>query len=117
MRTILVVDDEPHILELYQKELEEQGYQVRITSDGEEALNIAKKEDISLVILDIKMDKKDGLSTLVELKKTKKNLPVILNSAYSTYKSNFQSWLADDYVVKSSNLDELKNKIEDLLTL
>jgi two-component system response regulator (stage 0 sporulation protein F) len=117
MKTILIVDDEPHILELYQKELGDEGYEIRAATDGEEALTIAKNEDISLVVLDIKMDKKDGLSTLVELKRAKKDLPVILNSAYSTYKSNFQSWLADDYVVKSSNLDELKNKIEGLLSL
>lgn len=117
MKTILIVDDEPHILELYQKELKEEGYEIRATTDGEEAIRIAKAEDINLVILDIKMDKKDGLGTLAELKRAKKDLPVILNSAYSTYKSNFQSWLADDYVVKSSNLDELKNKIEGLLSL
>jgi DNA-binding response OmpR family regulator len=117
MKTILVVDDEPHILELYQKELKEEGYEIRVTTDGEEAIRIAKAEDINLVILDIKMDEKDGLGTLAELKRAKKDLPVILNSAYSTYKSNFQSWLADDYVVKSSNLDELKNKIEGLLSL
>jgi DNA-binding response OmpR family regulator len=117
MKTILIVDDEPHILELYQKELGDEGYEIRVATDGEEALKIARNEEISLVVLDIKMDKKDGLSTLVELKRAKKDLPVILNSAYSTYKSNFQSWLADDYVVKSSNLDELKNKIEGLLSL
>jgi len=40
---------------------------------------------------------------------------VILNSAYSTYKIDFQSWLADDYIVKSSDLDPLKSRIRQLL--
>ena len=46
-----------------------------------------------------------------------KDLPIILNSAYSTYKSDFQSWLADAYVVKSSNLEELKRKVKELVSL
>ncbi len=115
MSKILVVDDEPNILELYSKELEEDGYEVQTVSSGEEALKVAQKEKIDLVILDIKMGEKDGLSILSQLKQVKKGLPVILNSAYSIYKSNFQSWLADSYLVKSSNLSELKNRIEDLI--
>ncbi|NLI16870.1 MAG: response regulator, partial [candidate division Zixibacteria bacterium] len=40
-----------------------------------------------------------------------RGLPVIINSAYSSYKANFSSWLADDYVVKSPDLTELKDTI------
>ncbi|KPL03319.1 MAG: hypothetical protein AMJ90_03405 [candidate division Zixibacteria bacterium SM23_73_2] len=115
MHKILVVDDEPNMLELYLKELGEEGYEVKTVCCGEEALKVAQTEKFDLVILDIKMDKMDGLSTLSELKKLKKGIPVILNSAYTTYKSDFHSWLADSYMVKSSNLSELKNKIGDLI--
>lgn len=115
MPKILIVDDEPNILKLYSKELEEEGYEVEAVSCAEKALKAAQKEEIDLVILDIKMGEEDGLMTLSELKRIKKGLPVILNSAYSIYKSNFQSWLADSYLIKSSNLSELKNKIEDLI--
>lgn len=115
MPKILIVDDEPNILKLYSKELKEEGYEVEAVSCAEEALKVAQKEEIDLVILDIKMGEEDGLMTLSELKRIKKGLPVILNSAYSIYKSNFQSWLADSYLIKSSNLSELKNKIEDLI--
>jgi len=48
---------------------------------------------------------------LEQIKSYDLNLPVILNSAYSTYKANFSSWIADDYVVKSSDLSELKSAI------
>jgi len=115
MPKILIVDDEPNILKLYSKELKEEGYEVEAVSCAEEALKVAQKEEIDLVILDIKMGEEDGLMTLSELKRIKKGLPVILNSAYSIYKSNFRSWLADSYLIKSSNLSELKNKIEDLI--
>jgi len=115
MRKILVVDDEPNMLKLYSKELGDEGYDIKTACCGDDALKLALGEEIDLVILDIKMDRRDGLSTLSELKRLRKGLPVILNSAYATYKSNFQSWLADSYLVKSSNLTELKNKIEDLI--
>lgn len=115
MKKILVVDDEPDILRLYSNELEDEGYHVRLASNGEEAEKIVNSESVDLVVLDIKMQKKDGLATLSQLKRIKKDLPVVLNSAYPTYKSDFQSWLADFYVVKSSNLSELKRKISQLL--
>lgn len=115
MKKILVVDDEPDILRLYSSELEDEGYRVRTASDGEEAEKIVDSENIDLVILDIKMEKKDGLATLSLVKGIRKDLPVILNSAYPTFKSDFHSWLADSYVVKSSNLNELKERINQLL--
>ncbi len=117
MERILVVDDEEYILDLYRKELVEEGYEVKLARNNEEALRVAGKEAINLVVLDIKLTgEDDGLKTLSELKKQNKELPVILNSAYSTYKNNFQTWLADAYLVKSSNLSELKDKIHALLS-
>ena len=63
------------------------------------------------------MTGKDGLQTLSELKRQNRDLPVILNTAYNTYKNNFESWLAEDYVVKSADLSELKHKIRELLKI
>ena len=114
--TILVVDDEDHIRKLYEKELSEEGYQVKTAHSGEEALGIAEKQQPDLVILDIKLQDQNGLEILGGIKKINQNTPIILNSAYSTYKSDFQSWLADAYLVKSPNLDELKKKIRELLS-
>ncbi len=114
---ILVVDDEEHILKLYEKELSEEGYEVRTTTRGEEALRIAEEESLNLVILDIKLQDQDGLDVLGGLRKLNKSTPIILNSAYSTYKSDFQSWLADAYLVKSPNLEKLKKKIRELVSV
>ena len=115
--SILVVDDEEHILKLYEKELSEEGYRVRTATRGEEALRMVEVESPDLVILDIKLQDQNGLKVLGGLRKLNKNTPIILNSAYSTYKSDFQSWLADAYMVKSSNLDELKKKIRELISI
>ena len=115
MKKLLIVDDEKDILKLYEKEFSEEGYQVMLAQSGEEALRIAQTDDINLVILDIKMKGKDGLETLGELRKNNKARPIILNSAYSTYKGDFQSWLADAYVVKSPDLTSLKKRVKSLL--
>ena len=115
MKTILVVDDEEHILKLYQKVLTDDGFQVKLANSGEQAIQMAKEEEIDLVVLDIKMEGLSGLETLSELRKNRRNMPIILNSAYSTYKSDFQSWLADAYLVKSANVEELRLKVHELL--
>lgn len=114
---ILVVDDEDHILKLYHKELSEEGYRVSTATCAEEALSVAERESPALVILDIKLQDENGLEVLGGLRKLSEETPIILNSAYSTYKSDFQSWLADAYLVKSPNLDELKEKIKELVSL
>jgi two-component system response regulator (stage 0 sporulation protein F) len=117
MYKILLVEDEPHLLELYQEELQDEGYEVMTTMDGEEAVLLTKKNLPDLVILDIKIKKLHGLEVLKKLKEFNKNLPVVLNSAYETFKSDFSSWIADAYLIKSSNLAELKEKIAELLVI
>ena len=118
MKKIMIVDDEPTIRRLYQKEFSEDGFEVVLASSGQDALDRAESEkSLDLVILDIKMEDKDGLEVLDELRGKFKGLPVILNSAYSTYKNDFTSWLADAYLVKSPDLSELKEKVRELLSV
>jgi DNA-binding response OmpR family regulator len=115
--SVLVVDDEDHILKLYQEELAEEGYRVTTATTGEQALRAAETESPDVVVLDIKLQDQSGLEILGGLRKLGGNRPIILNSAYSVYKNDFQSWLADAYLVKSSNLDELKKKIRELISI
>jgi len=118
MKNILIVDDEEDIRSLYESEFEIEGYKAHSVSSGTEALNfIENNSDLDLVILDIKMDDMDGLEVLENIRTKTNKVPVILNSAYSTYKNNFTSWLADAYLVKSSNLSEIKEKVRELLTV
>lgn len=110
-KKILVVDDEESIHLLYREELEEEGYQVFSAMNAEEAFEIFKSNPIDLVVLDINMPGMDGIDVLRQLKAQKPTLPVILSTAYSEYKHDIASWASDDYIVKSSNLDELKTSI------
>jgi len=116
MSTILIVDDEPAIRKLYQREFVDDGHNVVLVENGVKAISIIEQNNnIDLVILDIKMEGMDGLEVLDTIRNRRKGLPVILNSAYSTYKNDFTSWLADAYLVKSHDLLELKEKVEELL--
>ena len=110
-----MVDDEELILKLYRKEFVEDGYQVKTAKSAEEAIKVVQEEEVNLLILDIKIEGKNGVELLSDFRRINRDLPIILNSAYSTYKSDFRSWLADAYLVKSSNLEELKKTIRELI--
>ena len=74
-----------------------------------------RRQIFDLVVLDIQLDQESGLELLQQIAKEQEKVPVILCSAYSSYKDDFSSWLADAYVVKSSNLDELKEEVRRIL--
>jgi CheY-like chemotaxis protein len=115
MKTILVVDDDEAIRTLLQEELSEEGYQVIIAGNARDALKKVQEEALDLVILDIRMPGMDGLEALPRILGLKEGLPVILHSAYTQYQESFMSWAADAYVVKSSDLTELKTKVKKLI--
>jgi DNA-binding response OmpR family regulator len=115
MQKVLIVDDEKHIRLLYAEELEEEGYEVAVASDGSGILERIEKEKPDVIILDIKMVSSNGLDVLQEIRNKFYNLPVILCSAYGSYKVDIKSIAADAYVVKSSDLTELKKKIAQVL--
>jgi DNA-binding NtrC family response regulator len=111
MSKILIVDDEPGLRLLYADELAEEGYEVVTAANCTEAAQLLQARDIDLVVLDIQIKKESGLEMLQKIVKEQKELPVILCSAYNCYKDDFSSWLADAYIVKNSDLGELKEEI------
>jgi DNA-binding response OmpR family regulator len=112
MAKILIVDDEEGIRILYKMELEDEGYEVMTLPDGQELLKVVDEHQPDCIILDIKMREYDGLDLLQQLRKKYYDLPVILNSAYSSFKVDLKAVAADYYVVKSSDLAELKAKLK-----
>ena len=115
MKRILVVDDEDPIRNYLNEELTEAGYEVLMAASAPEALKIIEKEDLDLVILDIRMPGMTGVEALPRILGLKENLPVILNTAYSQFQQDFMAWAANAYVIKSFDLTELKDKIKELL--
>jgi two-component system, response regulator, stage 0 sporulation protein F len=116
MSRILIVEDEQHQRELYAMELQDDGYEVDQAANGKEAVEKVKNNKYDLVVLDIRMPEMDGIEALGKILSRDKKIPIIIYTAYSNYKSNFMTWTADAYITKSSNLDELKNKIKEILS-
>lgn len=114
-KKILVVDDETNIRLLYKEELEDEGYDVILAQNAEEALAKLEEDAPDLVTVDIKMPGMNGIDFLNKVKEKRKDLPVILCSAYGSFKQDFRVWASDAYVVKSADLQELKTTIKEIL--
>jgi two-component system response regulator len=114
MKRILLVDDDKHIQTLLREELEDDGYQVSTASNGREAISKLSRTKTDLVILDLRMPEMNGLETMGLILKLRFKTPVIIFSAYSTYRNDSLAKAADAYVVKSSNMSELKKKVQEL---
>ena len=114
-KKVLVVDDEENLCLLYRDELESEGYLVQTVTDPAEAVRIVESDPPDVVVLDIRMPRMDGIETMGKILCRRNELPVILNSAYSSYKDDFRSWPADAYVTKSSDTGELKRTIRKVL--
>jgi DNA-binding response OmpR family regulator len=111
---ILVVDDDLHIQRLYKEEFEEEGYDVVIASNGKEAIELFDREVPDIVTLDILLPDVDGIRLLRQMKEKRPKVPIIMSTAYD-YRDDFAVWASEAYIVKSSDLDDLKSTIKKLL--
>ncbi len=113
---ILIIDDEEDKCRLYSEELREEGYQVVTASTGEQGMKLLLEENPDLVTLDIWMSRRDeGIELLRRMKDYRSDLPIIMLTAYD-YRDDFAVWCADAYIVKSSDLSELKETIKKMMT-
>jgi CheY-like chemotaxis protein len=113
--TILLVEDDANECLLYERELGEQGHSVIVARDGAQALAMCNDTIPDLVIMDVSMPGMDGIDVMSRMLCRNNKLPIILNTAYASYKEDFRAWAADAYVVKSSDLTELKQTIARVL--
>lgn len=114
-KRILVVDDEENIRILYSEELQDEGYDVIVASNAEEADIKIRESNPDLITLDIKMPGMDGIELLRKLRERDKNIPIVMCSAYSDYKQDFRTWASEAYIIKSSDMVELKSTIREIL--
>ncbi|MBI5748647.1 MAG: response regulator [Nitrospinae bacterium] len=113
-KKILVVDDEENIRILYSEELQDEGYDVITASNAEDADIKIKESNPDLITLDIKMPGMDGIELLRKLREYDKNIPIVMCSAYSDYKQDFRTWASEAYIIKSSDMLELKSTIREI---
>ena len=114
---VVVVEDEPAILQGLLDVLDAVGYDAIGAADGEAGLDQARRVGVDLVLLDLLMPKMDGLQVLAELRKTHPTLPVIILTARGTEEDRVRGLRsgADDYVVKPFSARELLARVEAVL--
>lgn len=115
--TILVVDDEKEICDLFQDILTQEGYKVLTATNGMEAISLGEQNRFNLAILDIKMPGMDGIEVFQKLKKTKGDMEVIILTGYGTLKTAKEAMRlgAYDYLTKPFDLGLVKNIIREAL--
>src|SRR5690606_23494509 len=109
MPTILIADDEPSIRRTLRDILEYEGYEVEEAVDGEDAFEQAKSGTHDLVLLDIKMPKRDGLDVLQALGEAEVGVPVIMISGHGTVETAVEATRlgAADFIEKPPDLNRL----------
>jgi two-component system alkaline phosphatase synthesis response regulator PhoP len=118
-KKILIVDDEVDLVETLRLPLEMEGYTVLVSSNGEDALNQARKEKPHLIILDIMLPKLDGYKVcrLLKFDERYKHIPILMLTAKTQEKDKIlgAETGADEYITKPFDIDELIEKIKKYL--
>ena len=119
MSRILVVEDEAHLAEGLRFNLEQEGYSVQVSGNGEEALDrlLKDKEDFDALVLDVMLPGKDGFTVARTLRQTKNYIPLLMLTARSRPEDVLQGFEsgADDYLPKPFNLSILIARVRSLL--
>jgi len=115
---ILIVDDEVRMQRLFEINLSPK-YEVLTCGDGEEALEVIKTRDVTLLVTDLRMPRMNGMDLLHEVRRTHPDLPVIITTAYGTIGGAVQAIKegAVDYILKPVKMDEMDLLIEKTLSL
>ncbi len=116
-KSILIVDDEKDFCTVLSDSLSQDRYRVFTALNGKMALQLAKKEKPDLMLLDIKMPGMDGIEVLRKIKKMKKEIVVIMFTAYGTLETARKAMKlgAYDYVTKPVDLFLLKSLVKEVL--
>ncbi len=114
---VLVVEDEKRVANSIRKGLEERGFEVEVCHDGDKAYALATTREYDVIVLDIMLPGRDGLSILRNLRKQKNCVPVVLLTARSELDERVEGLDlgADDYVTKPFYVEELVSRIHALL--
>src|SRR5947207_178762 len=117
-KRVLLVDDDPEIIEAIRYALESKGFQIFIARDGNQGLAMAEREDPDLVILDMMMPKRSGFLVLEKLRRTR-DVPVrvimITANEGSRHKAYAEMLGVDDYLRKPFAMDKLVDAVQRLL--
>jgi DNA-binding response OmpR family regulator len=118
VKRVLLVDDDPEIIDAIRYALEAKGFQIFIARDGNQGLAMAEREDPDLVILDMMMPKRSGFLVLEKLRRTREvPVKVIMITANegARHKAYAEMLGVDDYIRKPFAMDKLVDAVQRLL--
>jgi two-component system, chemotaxis family, chemotaxis protein CheY len=114
-RLVLVVDDDPDILQTLGLCLSSEGYRVLMAANGKEALDILDREHPSVILLDLMMPVMDGWQFVAELdQRGRRDVPLLILSADRSVQGHAQQLRANGHLAKPFDLDELLSKVQHL---
>ena len=110
MDNVIIIDDEKSLLDLLSVVFKKEGYGVKTALSAAKAFEIIDREDIDLVVTDIKMPETDGMEVLRHVRETRPDVPVVMITAYGSINQAVETLKAGalDYVVKPFDVEELK---------
>ncbi len=114
---ILIIEDEPKVVEFIRRGLEENGFQTQVAFDGELGLRIATQGIFDAIIMDVNLPRINGFELCKKLRQTNEHIPVLMLTALGTTEdklSGFESG-ADDYLLKPFEFRELLARLRSLL--
>jgi len=117
MLSILVVEDNKNLRDLFCETLKKNGYHTICASDGSDAMDILAKTFVDLIISDIMMPIMDGYEMTKTLREAKINIPILMITAKDQYEDMQKGFLAgvDDYMIKPINLNEMALRVAAIL--
>ena len=114
---LLIVDDEKAILEFLYRSFLVKGFQSKAALNGVEALDLMKKEEFDVILLDIEMPKMDGLAVLKFVKSKFPDTRVIVVTGYSEYKTKAAEFGCDNFITKPFTLEAIDKAVQEQLDL
>ena len=114
---ILLVEDDPSLGPLLQEYLEAKGFEAKLAEDGKKGSDIFFKGSVDLLLLDVMMPVKDGLTLAKEIRLVDKNVPIIFLTAKSMKEDTIDGFAAgaDDYITKPFSMEELMARVTAVL--
>ena len=115
MSTVLILEKEDILKKLYREELEEEGYRILLVEDEKGALKMLEENVPDLIITNYQIPSTESYISMLHMANKIKGIPVIIYTAFPREMIDADSYKMTDYLVKSSNLNELKNKIREMV--
>jgi two-component system, OmpR family, alkaline phosphatase synthesis response regulator PhoP len=114
---ILLVEDETNLARPLKFNLEQEGYEVRFTPSGKEALSFYGADQFDLIILDLMIEEIDGFEVARQIRRNNTRIPILMLTAYSSAQDRIHGFEAgaDDYIVKPFHLRELLLRVQRML--